>query len=244
MTGTVRSQVATWWRRLLVSDYGITLLAGGVAVVASATAAEQVPEDASLVASMLTLGTVLLLLWSGLTWWRFHEAGPREWTRVARRAQRPAGTPRWYWWTMGRGTVQSISWVANAGTFGVAAGAVVLPTAALISPSAATVLVLLSVTTVVSSWLSVNVAYAVHYATCYHRREDGGPGLEFPGTDGPTLLDFAYLSFAVGTTVGTTDVVVTSTAMRRRVLVHSLLAFVYNTVLVALVLSVLVGLAA
>lgn len=242
--GAVRSRVATWWRRLLVSDYGITTLAGGVAVVASVTVADRVPADAVFVVSMLTLATVLLPVWSGLTWWRFHHAGPREWATVARRAERPAGTSRWYWWTMGRGTVQSISWVANAGTFGVAAGAVVLPTASLISPSAATLLVVLSVTTVVASWLSVNVAYAVHYATCYHRRDDGVAGLEFPGTDEPTLPDFAYLSFAVGTTVGTTDVVVTSTAMRRRVLVHSLLAFTYNTVLVALVLSVVVGLTA
>ncbi len=233
-----------WWRRLLVSDYGISVLAGVVATVAAVVVADQVPEDASVVASMLTLATVLLLLWSLLTWQRFHDAGDREWTTVARRAERPPGTSRLYWWTMGRGTVQSISWVANAGTFGVAAGAVVLPTASLISPSGSTVLVVLAVTTVIASWVSVNVAFAVHYATCYHRRDDGAPGLDFPGTRDPTLPDFAYLSFAVGTTVGTTDVVVTSTRMRRRVLVHSLLAFVYNTVLVALVLSVVVGLTA
>lgn len=140
--------------------------------------------------------------------------------------------------------MQSVYYVGVAGTAGFAAGAIILPTASAISSSSSTLLVVLSVTTVVASWLSVNVGYAVHYATCFYRDDDGRAGLTFAGTDAPRLPDFAYLAFVIGTTAGTTDVTVTSTAMRQRVLVHSLLAFVYNTVLVALVLSVVVGFAA
>ena len=100
----------------------------------------------------------------------------------------------------------------------------------------------LSVATVVVSWVSVHVGYAVHYASCYYGEGGGGPGLEFPGTPEPRLLDFAYLAFTIGTTAATTDVVVGSTTMRRRVLGHTLLSFVYNTVVLALVLAVVAGL--
>jgi uncharacterized membrane protein len=59
-------------------------------------------------------------------------------------------------------------------------------------------------------------------------------GLEFPGEDPPDFFDFAYFSFVVGMTFQVSDVQVTSRQMRRLVLMHGLLSFAFNTVVVAL----------
>ena len=51
--------------------------------------------------------------------------------------------------------------------------------------------------------------------------------------------DYVYFAVSVGTTPGTTDVQVDSRHMRRVVTAHALIAFAFNTVILALVLSAL-----
>ena len=213
-----------------------------VALVVVVGVARFLPTDAPLLGSQLTLWTVMLLLYTLLTCARFRGADARTWADVADRQTRPPDVSPLWWWTFGRGTVQAISYVGVAGSVGVVAGAFVLPSAATVADRSEVVLVVLSVTTVATSWLSVHLAYAVHYATTWHHRGEPVPGLEFPGTPEPRLSDFVYFAFTIGMTAGTTDVAVTSTRMRRRVLLHSALSFGYNSVLVALVLAVVIGL--
>ena len=64
--------------------------------------------------------------------------------------------------------------------------------------------------------------------------------LEFPGTDAPDKLDFAYFAFTVGTTFATSDVNVTRRSVRRAVLGHTVISFAYNTVILALVINLVV----
>lgn len=100
------------------------------------------------------------------------------------------------------------------------------------------------------SWLLIHTRFAFHYAHSYYNvaqlqqgvRTDGG--LDFPGEREPDYLDFAYFSFVIGMTSQVSDVVVTSRAMRRLILLHGLLAFGFNVVVVALSVNIFASLLA
>jgi uncharacterized membrane protein len=89
----------------------------------------------------------------------------------------------------------------------------------------------LALSSLLLSWLFFNVLFALHYADVYYN-EAGG--LSFPEAVEPDARDFLYVAFVIGMTFQVADVAVVSSAMRRRVLVHSMTAFVFNVVIVAL----------
>jgi uncharacterized membrane protein len=102
--------------------------------------------------------------------------------------------------------------------------------------------VALSVSTILLSWLLMHTVFAVYYAHEFHREGGAGAGgkgggLHFPGETTPDYLDFLYFSFVVGTTNQTSDTEVTSRAMRRVVLIHGVLSFVFNTTVIALTVN-------
>jgi uncharacterized membrane protein len=66
-------------------------------------------------------------------------------------------------------------------------------------------------------------------------------GFQFPGDDPPDGMDFAYFSFTVGMTFQVSDVQVMKSRCRRTVLGHGMLAFAYNTLLIALVVNTALG---
>ena len=103
-----------------------------------------------------------------------------------------------------------------------------------------TLLVYVGIAVVVGSLALTITAYAVHYA----REQVTAGGLEFTKTPHPTFADYLYLSVQVSTTFSSSDVGVESTPMRRLVTTHSLISFTFNTVIVALLVSVLVTAAA
>jgi uncharacterized membrane protein len=107
---------------------------------------------------------------------------------------------------------------------------------------------MLAAATVVSSWFLIHTVFAMHYAHGFYHDEDEGPGfssaggLEFPNEKEPDFLDFAYFSFVIGMTCQVSDVQVSSHSMRRLALVHGLLSFVFNTVILALSINLASGL--
>jgi uncharacterized membrane protein len=97
------------------------------------------------------------------------------------------------------------------------------------------------------SWVMVHTTYTFHYAYLYYGDDDEQPeihaeGLEFPEEKEPDYLDFAYFAFVIGMTFQVSDVQITSRNIRRKVLVHGLLAFVLNTFVVALTVNLIAGL--
>lgn len=100
------------------------------------------------------------------------------------------------------------------------------------------------------SWLLIHTRFAFHYAHCYYnaarlqQRSQTDGGLDFPGEREPDYLDFAYFSFVIGMTSQVSDVVVTSRAMRRLILMHGLLSFGFNVVVVALSVNIFASLLA
>jgi uncharacterized membrane protein len=100
----------------------------------------------------------------------------------------------------------------------------------------------LSFSTILVSWLLVQVVFAVYYAHEFHSesrqaKRGAGGGLKFSGQSVPDYLDFLYFSFVVGTTNQTSDTEVTSRAMRRAVMIHGLLSFFFNTMVIALTVN-------
>jgi uncharacterized membrane protein len=99
--------------------------------------------------------------------------------------------------------------------------------------------------TILLSWAFAHTAFAVHYAHDYYAGLAASlpPGLRFPGDHGdPNYWDFLYFSFVVGMTCQVSDVLVMSQAWRRLVLAHGIVAFLFNTVVLALTINLLAGL--
>jgi len=94
--------------------------------------------------------------------------------------------------------------------------------------------------TVILSWAFTHVIFTLHYANLYYRpSEHGMPGgLEFPGKRPPDYRDFLYYSFVIGCATQTADVNTVSPAMRRATLVHGVIAFAFNTAILALTINV------
>jgi uncharacterized membrane protein len=67
-------------------------------------------------------------------------------------------------------------------------------------------------------------------------------GLIFPSDDPPDYFDFAYFSFVIGMTWQVSDIQISSRRIRRMVLFHALLSFLYNTVILALTINIISGL--
>jgi uncharacterized membrane protein len=99
----------------------------------------------------------------------------------------------------------------------------------------------LALMSVALGWLTIHMMGAMHYAHLYWGREQGEAarrGLDFPGTTDPNGHDFAYFAYVVGMTAQTADIAISSTAMRRVVLMHALVSFLFNAVLVAAAVNV------
>ena len=90
---------------------------------------------------------------------------------------------------------------------------------------------------VIASWVDVAVTYAAYYARLDRHRT----ALIFPDDHARNFSDYLYLAFAVQATFGTTDVSAARTYMRRGLTGHAMLAFVFNTVIVAILVSLLVS---
>ena len=102
----------------------------------------------------------------------------------------------------------------------------------------------LTVMTILSSWAFTQLMFALHYAHDYYAAEARGNlgGLEFPGRHAPDYGDFLYFSCVIGTSGQTADVSFTCRFMRRIGTVHCVLAFFFNTTLLALTINIASGL--
>lgn len=100
--------------------------------------------------------------------------------------------------------------------------------------------VALVVLTLVSSWAFTQVTFALHYAHDFYASvaQKNAGGLEFPGTHAPDYGDFLYFSIIIGTSAQTADVSLSSREMRRTGTLHCVLAFFFNTTLLALTINI------
>ena len=105
-----------------------------------------------------------------------------------------------------------------------------------------------SVASVRFGWFTVQAMAALHYAYEYYEvpeAADGGGmvgGLGFRGDQEPDGYDFVYFAYTVGTSVATSDTTVTSHQMRRLVTVHLVFSHLFNTIILAAAVNVLLSL--
>lgn len=99
----------------------------------------------------------------------------------------------------------------------------------------------LAALTIVSAWFFVHSMFALHYAHEYYGSPARGDAacIQFPGKDPrPDYSDFLYFAFIIGTSGQTADVALASKSMRRIGLIHCILAFFFNTTLLALTINI------
>jgi uncharacterized membrane protein len=99
--------------------------------------------------------------------------------------------------------------------------------------------------TLIMSWLLAHVIFALHYAQEWYARDGEGKfrrGLVFPGDHQPDYMDFLYYSMVLGMTFQVSDVQITARRLRRLALLHGLVSFLYNTVIIALTVNIAAGL--
>jgi uncharacterized membrane protein len=104
----------------------------------------------------------------------------------------------------------------------------------------------LAMGSIVLAWLVTHTMFGLHYTHLYYGGDDDPSdgkithrgGLDFPGEKKPDYWDFLYFAFVVGMTCQTSDVQVTRRTMRRLTLIHGVLAFFFNTVVLAVGINV------
>ncbi|MGW5670756.1 DUF1345 domain-containing protein [Micromonospora sp. NPDC003776] len=100
----------------------------------------------------------------------------------------------------------------------------------------------LGVLSVVLSWFVVHTVFTTRYARLYYSGEPGG--IDFHQAEPPCFADFAYLGFTVGSTFQVSDTDLCSSEVRRTVLRHALLSYLFGAVIIAATVNLLAGLAA
>jgi uncharacterized membrane protein len=98
----------------------------------------------------------------------------------------------------------------------------------------------LATVTIVLSWAVIHTTFALHYAHDYYRGASPG-GLQFPSGDQhdhADYWDFVYFSFVIGMTAQVSDVGITDKTVRRTATAHGIIAFFFNTALLALMVNI------
>jgi len=99
--------------------------------------------------------------------------------------------------------------------------------------------VVFALVTVVGSWILLPMVFALTYASMYYRAQ--GRGLKFPDDDPhflPNYVDFLYFSFTIAVASQTSDVAVCAVAMRKVVLLQTLLSFAFNATILAFSINI------
>lgn len=91
---------------------------------------------------------------------------------------------------------------------------------------------------VILAWTILHFGFADVYARRQMQNPDS-PALAFRGDQQLTYVDFCYFSFTVGTSFAVSDVESQTPAIRRTILGHSVLAFLFNAAILSLAIRVL-----
>lgn len=156
-----------------------------------------------------------------LTWLAYRDREPSELRAMALASRRP-----------GKHLSAAEELSQGAAAFALVATVIAMPQARTLDAPTALVLTV-CVLAVLTSWLTLQTGFVIVYVGLH---AEGG-GLDFPGDDEPGLTDFVYFAVAVGTTFGATDVTVTQRRVRRRVTAHAVLAFFFNTLILAVAIT-------
>ncbi len=97
----------------------------------------------------------------------------------------------------------------------------------------------LALGTVAMAWLLVHTTYVVRYARHYYNAEPGS--VDFTSKADPPFSDFAYLAFTLGMTYQVSDTDITTPTLRKVVLFHTLLSYLFGTGIIAATINLVAG---
>ena len=106
--------------------------------------------------------------------------------------------------------------------------------------SAQVIEALIGAAAVAVGWLCVHTVYVLRYARVYYASPT--PPIDFNQDEDPAFSDFAYFSFNLGMAYQVSDTDLRTTAVRKVVLGHTLLAYLYGTIVIAATINLIAGL--
>jgi uncharacterized membrane protein len=132
--------------------------------------------------------------------------------------------------------------VTAAALLSLAAIVVVLATIKQTTGSERTAHVVLAAITVVESWLLVPTIFTSQYADLFYSASADQRPLHFPNTTMPIFWDFVYFSFTIAAACQTADVTTTQVSVRKWVIAHTLISFLFNASILGFAINVTAGL--
>lgn len=236
MTGDEARRISRLRRRLLSETFTstvATLTAALFAVVAVTVMNSRVdlPPQVATWAAVLTTWLVLTIVHALLTWIGFHGLGGARLREAALGRRHRSRFTRLVTWFLGSGDAPSWS-------VGLSLLSLIAVSAPILTPSlrAHGLMLVLALALVVASWTNVTVMFAAQYTRLGIRHA----AFQFSGESGD-FSDYLYLSLAVQASLGAADVQVMTSRARRTVAAHTAVAFVFNTVLVAMSVSLVIA---
>ena len=100
----------------------------------------------------------------------------------------------------------------------------------------------LATLTLIDSWLLVPTVFTTYYADMFYSVDLQNRPLRFPETDMPVFWDFAYFSFTIAAACQTADVLTTRRSIRKVVIAHELISFLFNASILGFAINVTAGL--
>jgi len=100
----------------------------------------------------------------------------------------------------------------------------------------------LAALTLVNSWILVPTMFTTHYADMFYSAKEEDRPLLFPGTSMPVFWDFAYFSFTIAAACQTADVSTRNAQVRKAVIAHTLISFLFNASILGFAINVTAGL--
>jgi uncharacterized membrane protein len=199
-----------------------------VGVIVGLAASIVVPERFGATLKIIGAWDAAAVAMTGLAWWLVARASPAR-TRVWAASTDP-----------GRLAIGGLLILASA--FSMFATGYALRGARTCPKDGRPLFLGLGLIAVAAAWVMTHTMYTLRYAHLYYRdgvEREGGLG--FPGGGHPAYIDFAYYAFTVGMCFQVSDVTITSPRLRRETLVHAVLSFAYNTVILAVALNLAIG---
>jgi len=100
----------------------------------------------------------------------------------------------------------------------------------------------LAALTLINSWLLVPVMFTTRYADMFYSVAADDRPLHFPNTPEPVFWDFAYFSFTIAAACQTADVSTQGADIRKVVIAHTLISFLFNASILGFAINVTAGL--
>jgi uncharacterized membrane protein len=100
----------------------------------------------------------------------------------------------------------------------------------------------LAALTLVNSWILVPTMFTIHYADMFYSASEASRPLRFPETPQPVFWDFAYFSFTIAAACQTADVSTMNAGVRKAVIAHTLISFLFNASILGFAINVTAGL--